>query len=200
MKITTLCSWVMGAILLMGLSACSASAGDKITPQPTATATPAPTSVPVIFLPTAPPLPAPPVSTPNVTPTATPNTVKIFMIALEDNGKSGVKIGCNDSVVPVDIQIKETDKPVAAALTQLFAIKTKDSNGFYNSLYQSNIRVQTSDVVRGKVVVNLIGTYKLGGTCDTPRFIAQIRNTVEQFDWSKDATITLNGVALERIK
>ncbi|MCZ7671824.1 MAG: hypothetical protein M5U34_34180 [Chloroflexi bacterium] len=46
-------------------------------------------------------------------------SAEIFLIALEDNGQSGQMIGCNDSVVPVEIAIEPTHAPLTAALEQL---------------------------------------------------------------------------------
>src|SRR5574342_779666 len=65
--------------------------------------------------------------------------VKIFLIAIDDNGKSGKKIGCGDSVVAVERNLAATQAPLAAALTELFSIydRTYGQSGLYNSLYQS---------------------------------------------------------------
>ena len=48
-------------------------------------------------------------------------SVKLYLVALGDNGKRGKKIGCDDSIVPVTRSIQNTGAPLSAAITQLLA-------------------------------------------------------------------------------
>jgi hypothetical protein len=132
-------------------------------------------------------------------PTAGPRQVKIFMVALEDNGQSGEKIGCNDSLIPVSREVPVSPSPLTDTLTLLFSLKSRDygQSGLYNALYQSNLKVEGISAHDGVFRVNLIGTVQLGGVCDNPRFVNQIRATVMQFATVKQANIFINGKSLE---
>jgi hypothetical protein len=59
--------------------------------------------------------------------TATEQTVKIFLIALEDNGKSGPLVGCGDSAVPVVVTVPKTQGVLRAALEKLLSAKQRGS-------------------------------------------------------------------------
>src|SRR5689334_18184129 len=51
---------------------------------------------------------------PTANPTATPGTlrVKLYLVALNDNGKTGQKVGCGDSLIAVDRDIPRTGAPL----------------------------------------------------------------------------------------
>jgi hypothetical protein len=135
-------------------------------------------------------------------PTGTITQVKIYLIAVDDHGKTGTKIGCGDSVVGVDKQISATNAPLRSALTELLAVKTKDygQSGLYNALYQSNLSIDSLTInPDGEAVVNLSGTYQLGGVCDNPRFQSQLTSTVKQFPSVKSVKIFINKIPLETI-
>lgn len=128
-----------------------------------------------------------------------PKTASIYLVALNDNGKTGTQIGCGDSLVPVEIKFnnKEKETPINAALEKLLAIKEqKDSKtGLYNGLFQSNLKIEkiTSDR-QNKTGIYLTGTVALAGTCDTPRFEEQLKATVMQFtQWVSSVEIFING-------
>ncbi len=161
--------------------------------------------------PTMEPSPTPPVSaspapaaTPEPPPTASPATVdrvKIYLVALEDNGLSGKQIGCGDSVVAVERQVPPTREPLRAALEQLFSLHEQyyGQSGLYNALYQANLKVESVAIEGSKATVQLAGQYTLGGVCDSPRFDAQIRETVLQFPEVQEAAIFVNGAPLEQV-
>lgn len=127
-------------------------------------------------------------------------SVKIFLVAINDNGKSGKKIGCNDSIVAVDRVIPETQGVLAAALNELFSIrdKTLGSSGLYNSLYQSSLKLDGAAVITGKATIALSGKLMLGGVCDDPRAKNQIEETALQFATVKSVAVTINGVAIDK--
>jgi hypothetical protein len=149
-----------------------------------------------------------PNSTPTVSSTAPPgevsdeketSQVSIFLVAIDDNGKSGEKIGCGDSLIPVRRDITPTTAPLQAALEELMSLKsqTYGESGLYNALYQSNLTVERAAIMNGKAEVSLRGTYVLGGTCDTPRFSEQIKETVRQFPRVQAVDILLNGKPID---
>lgn len=133
--------------------------------------------------------------------TATPTTrrVLIHMIALDDNGKSGKLIGCNDSLIPVTRDIPRTASPLTDTLNLLFSLKDQyyGQSGLYNALYHANLRVEGISAHDGVFRVNLLGELNLGGVCDSPRVEAQIKETILQFSTVKQVNVFLNGKPLE---
>ena len=128
--------------------------------------------------------------------------VSFYLVALEDNGKSGIPIGCGDSLVAITRQVEPTTDPVTAALEQLFLQKTQflSESGLYTSLYQSDLKVQS--IVYGPggdVWVELTGTYLLGGVCDNPRFQGQIEQTIRATSHVSAVNVTINGKPLHEI-
>lgn len=155
----------------------------NLTRTPTAAATARPTS-------TRAPVPSPGMM-----------TVKLFFVALNDNGESGRMIGCEDSVVAVDRAIPETSAPLTAALKELLSIRTQyyGQSGLYNALYQSNLKVGGVSITSGTAIINLTGTYALGGVCDGPRFVAQIQETALQFSTVREVVVFINGKPIDSI-
>lgn len=126
------------------------------------------------------------------------NKVLIFMVAVGDDGRSGKRIGCNDSIIPITLTIEPTPAPLRAALTQLFAVKSQNygESGLYNALYQSDLRIDSLSIVNARATVHLSGTLRLNGVCDAPRVQAQIEETVRQFATVGSAEIFVNGKRL----
>ena len=200
-----------GFLVLIGvgltLMACSLSVSPTVTPsltipatltplsptEPAATSTLPPTST--SLPPTAPSLSdTPPLP-------ANPVVARIFLIAIGDNGKSGVKIGCGDSVVGVDVQLNPTVAVLRAALTKLFSIKDQfyGMSGLDNALYQSNLKVDDLNIVNQTAMIALSGSLSMGGECDIPRVKAQLEQTALQFSTIKAIQITLNGKPLDDV-
>ena len=119
----------------------------------------------------------------------------IYLIALEDNGQSGPKIGCNDSVIPVVTEFPPTTAPLTAALERMLAMKDQffGESGLYNALYQSDLRLERAAVENGRATIRLTGQLRLGGVCDNPRVEAQIAQTALQFSSVREVAILLNG-------
>ncbi len=185
-----------------------------------ASPTPVPSPVPHITLPPAPTMQAtdtpPPTATatlvlspvptvkavPSRTPTLAPGTmrVKLFFVALNDNGASGKKIGCNDSLVAVDRAIPATNAPLTAALRVLFSLtdKTYGQSGLYNALYQSKLKIDSISIVNGKATIALSGSLVLNGICDNPRVQAQLEQIALQFSTVRTVAVSLNGIPLNQ--
>ncbi|MDP4008267.1 MAG: GerMN domain-containing protein [Candidatus Peregrinibacteria bacterium] len=125
-------------------------------------------------------------------------TVDIFLIALEDNGQNGEKIGCNDSVLAVSRTIPPTTNLIEDTLSELLSVKGQyyGKSGLYNALYQSDLEVSKINVNNRTASVYLTGEYLLGGMCDTPRFDAQLRQTILQFPEIQQAFIFINGTEI----
>ena len=174
---------------------------------------PANTATAVITLPTEKVDPTATITVPSLTPglstatrvpptsTAVQQTVKIFLIALEDNGQSGILVGCGDSAVPVTVIIPRTQGVLKAALEKLLSIKEQyyGESGLYNALYQSDLQLKSVTIDQGKAVIHLTGTVMLGGVCDAPRLEAQIRQTALQFSTVSDVEVFINDIPLEDV-
>lgn len=121
-------------------------------------------------------------------------TIKIFMIAEGDNGASGKMIGCGDSAVAVNREVPKTDAVLKAAIEQLLSIKDKSygGSGLVNSLYQSNLQLQSVSISNGKATIKLTGTIMSQGSCDDPRLKAQLEETALQFSTVKEVEILVN--------
>lgn len=135
------------------------------------------------------------------TATAADQTVKIFLILLEDNGQSGTLVGCGDSATPVTLTIPRTQGVLRAALEKLISTKQQfyGESGFYNALYQSDLQLKSVTIDQGKAIIHLTGTVVLGGVCDAPRVEAQIKQTALQFSTVNDVTVFVNDTPLEEV-
>ena len=122
-------------------------------------------------------------------------TVKLYFIAQNDDGKSGPRVGCGDSLIEVTREIEPVDDPITATLSLAVSLRGTryGESGLYNALGMSSLRV--GQVLRdgSDIWVDLVGTLALGGTCDAPRIEAQLRQTVMQFPGVSNVTFALNG-------
>lgn len=129
---------------------------------------------------------------------ASGQTLQIYLVAIGDNGASGQKFGCDDSLVAVDVVVAPTVAVLRTALNELLALKSDyyGQSGLYNALYQSNLKIDQLGLQNGLASVYLTGDLMLGGTCDSPRVEQQIRATALQFSTVTDVEIFLNGKPL----
>jgi hypothetical protein len=127
--------------------------------------------------------------------------VKLYFIALGDQGRSGPQIGCGDSAVPVEISIEPTTAPLTAAIQRLLAIDSQyyGQSGLYNALYRSDLRFESAVVEQGQATIRLSGDLQLGGVCDDPRVEAQLKETAKQFSTVDEVVVYLNGQRLEDV-
>jgi hypothetical protein len=128
-----------------------------------------------------------------------PQTIQIYLIAIADNGISGKKIGCDDSVVPVIVEIPQTKAVLQTAMDQLLQLKSiyYGESGLYNALYQSDLQVEKITLKNGNAEIYLTGSMMIGGECDNPRVEAQLNETALQFSTVKTVTIYINGILLK---
>ena len=137
------------------------------------------------------------------TPTKTPKTtmVKIFLIAVNDNGVSGKLVGCGDSAVAANVEMPYTTGVLRAALTKLLSIKDQNygQSGLYNVLYQSSLKISSLALKNGVATIKLTGKLILGGECDNPRVQAELEQTALQFSTVKTVSIYVNNVALKKV-
>jgi hypothetical protein len=123
---------------------------------------------------------------------------KIYLVALEDNGKSGPLVGCGDSLVAVDTQSKD-------ARTALQSLLEKHNqwygqSGLYNALYQSELKIDRFEPKNGDIEVDLSGSLLIGGVCDNPRVDNQLKATIRQSSTDDSPVIIrINGKPLEEL-
>ncbi len=164
----------------------------SITIPTQAIATPVPTNAQLL------PTQAAAVETAVLTGTPGPQMVQIYLIAIDDNGQSGIPVGCGDSAVPAVVQIEPTQDVLKAALEALLSIKEQyyGQSGLYDALYQSDLLVESLKITDGVAEVHLAGSMVLGGECDDPRVQAQIEQTILQFSTVTKADVYINGNTL----
>jgi len=133
--------------------------------------------------------------------TISDQTVTIFLVAIEDKGISGIKIGCDDSLIPVDVTVSSDLTTPWSALSALLNLDETyfGESGLYNALHQSNLEIQSYETFEGKTKVYLEGELMLGGVCDTPRVEEQILATIQQDDQIEELEVYVNGVLLQEV-
>lgn len=199
------------ALLLSGCSLLAISNTPSAEPGPPAAQMASSTTQPTAtsLLVTVPTRTAPP-DTPSALPTEaqpasaatpTPQMVLIFLIGVDDNGASGMKVGCGDSAIGVQAPIAPTEGVLKAALAKLLSIKDRNygESGLYNALYQSDLQVKSVNLKEGKATIYLTGSLLLGGECDNPRVQAQLEQTALQFSTVKTVDIYINDKALQEM-
>lgn len=123
-------------------------------------------------------------------------TVQIYLVALEDAGQNGILIGCDDSLVTEPVTIEASDDiavTLQRTLNALFAVGDDHDPDLYNALSNSQLSVDQVEVENGVATVNVSGDTAIGGVCDEPRFIQQIRYTALQFDQVVAVNVFVNG-------
>jgi hypothetical protein len=161
------------------------------TPVPTETSTPTETSEPTETpLPTGTATATPPPPTPDIE-----NAIVIYYIIKGTGGP----VSCGDSLYAVNTGLPRTGdiaNDVATALKRLFAYRYEYNGALYQSIYQSNISVNSVSFKpsTGVISVRLGGTYvRTGDDCDNSRARAQIWQTIRQFSEVKTVDILLNS-------
>jgi LysM repeat protein len=139
--------------------------------------------------------------TPTPQPPADFTRSQIFLIALDDGGQSGRLIGCNDSLVPVTIEIAPTRAILRASLEKLLSLHDPyyGQSGLYNALYQSTLTLEDVRIDNRVATIKLSGQIVQGGVCDTPRIQAQLEQVALQFSTVSRVEITVNGRPLSEV-
>lgn len=133
--------------------------------------------------------------------TISDQTVTIFLVAIEDKGISGKKIGCDDSLIPVEVTIRSDLTSPWSALSALLNLDETyyGESGLYNALHQSDLEIQSYETLEGKAKVYLEGELMLGDVCDTPRVEEQILATILQDGQIKEVEVYINGMILQDV-
>lgn len=124
--------------------------------------------------------------------------ITIYLLALNDGGARGPEIGCNDSIVPVDIEIEPTTAPLQAALERLLEADGSEYD-LSNVFTSSNLVVDAVEILNREAIIELAGELHIGGVCDHPRIEEQLARTALQFDTVDSVSVYVNGEALDDI-
>ncbi|HEX8293160.1 MAG TPA: GerMN domain-containing protein [Pyrinomonadaceae bacterium] len=131
-------------------------------------------------------------------PTPTGREVKVFLVALDDRGRRGRRIGCDDSLVPVTRNVIAAGAPLKAAVEELLALPREYEGGLRNFWAGENLRVQSAVIAGGVATIRILGTLPVAGVCDQPRIEEQINATARQFRGVRSVRVFLNGQRLAR--
>jgi enamine deaminase RidA (YjgF/YER057c/UK114 family) len=101
----------------------------------------------------------------------------------------------------VTANIPPTVAPLTAAFERLLDVDEEyyGQSGLYNALHRSDLTIDSAVVENGQAVVYLSGELRIGGTCESPRLEAQIRQTADQFSTVGESVVYINGERLEDI-
>jgi hypothetical protein len=119
----------------------------------------------------------------------------VYFVALDDGGSTGVRFGCNDSLVAVFHSTAEAEEPLRAAFGVLLG-GGDSPDGLYNSLHNSALDYVSAYFDGTTVVVNLTGIIRPGGVCDLPRLEAQLTHTAVSAVGAARAEIYVDGQRL----
>lgn len=134
--------------------------------------------------------------------------IQVYFTKLENEGLSGLEIGCGNSVVPeyVYVEAKLAGDYIDDIETALnFLLSQKDTyykgTDLYNALAQSDLVVTKViyDELNNDIDINLDGELSIGGVCESPRIVAQLEQTVRQFGDFNDIVITINYEGLTEL-
>jgi hypothetical protein len=128
-------------------------------------------------------------------PAAPPAEFKVFLVALGDNGKSGKRVGCEDSLVPVSRPLEAGAAPLATAIRALLATppETEGTPTLENFWKGSDLALESVGIRKGTATINITGQISVAGVCDEPRIIGQIEATARQFPSVKRVRVLVNG-------
>lgn len=125
-------------------------------------------------------------------------SIKVYLVALGDDGRTGKKIGCGDSLIAVTHTIKKTPAPLTAAIRELLATPP-ESDGtpkLQNFWKGRNLRVKSVAVRNGTATIQLLGEVFVAGVCDIPRIQSQIEETARQFPTVKRVKVFIGKQTL----
>lgn len=122
--------------------------------------------------------------------------VKVYLVALDDKGRRGRRIGCDDSLVHVTRTVAATGTPLKAAVEELLAIPREYEGNLGNYWAGENLRVQSAVISGGVATIRIRGTLPVAGVCDEPRIEEQIKETARQFRGVRSVRVFLNGQRL----
>lgn len=140
-----------------------------------------------------------PTSSPGAASTSAPlvDEVDVYLVAVGDNGKKGLKIGCDDSLVRVERKIKPTVAPLKAAIEELLSIPHEYNKELGNYWWGKNLKLKSVSITDGVATIYITGEGPfVAGVCDEPRITEQIKNTAMQFSSVNSVKVFVNDKPL----
>ena len=125
--------------------------------------------------------------------------VKVYLVALDDKGRRGRKIGCDDSLVPVTRTVRAGGNPLRAAVEELLSVPREFEGGLGNYWWGENLKVSSVSVSRGTATIRLTGNVYVAGICDVPRIEEQIKETARQFPGVRRVRVFVGGRPLSSV-
>jgi hypothetical protein len=124
--------------------------------------------------------------------------VRVFLIAPQDGGVLGQRVGCGDSAVPVEVKLPRAEPALYGALHALLGKRSRNdqASGYYNALYASPLELQRIERVGGEARIHLTGYLEVGDSCDGQRALAQLTETALQFQDVQRVQLWLDGKPL----
>lgn len=131
-------------------------------------------------------------------PAAVVERARIFLILPHDAGRTGARVACDDSAVAVEASLPQTGPALPGALRALLALHDRfdRGSGLLNQLYASHLDLAGIERQGAQAVVRLTGYVESGDPCDNQRILAELRQTVLQFDGLSEARFELDGQPL----
>src|SRR5258705_5392827 len=125
-------------------------------------------------------------------------SINIYLVAVGDNGKTGRKIGCEDSLIAVTRTIKKTAAPLTVAIRELLQTPQhpEGSPNLENFWKGRNLKVRSVSIVNHTATIRLSGELSLAGVCDEPRIESQIDATARQFPTVKRVKVFIGNEKL----
>lgn len=125
--------------------------------------------------------------------------VKVYLVAVGDNGKAGRKIGCDDSLVAVTRTIRRTPAPLKAALHELLSTpsETGENPKLQNFWKGKNLKVRSVSIRKSTATIHISGEVFVAGVCDQPRIESQIEETARQFPTVKRVKVFIGKRTLQ---
>lgn len=140
---------------------------------------------------------ASPASSPAAESAETTDEIDIYLVAVGDKGKKGIKIGCDDSLVRLTRKIKPTVAPLRAALEELLATPHEYSKELGNYWRGKDLKLKSVSITEGVATINISGEGPyVAGVCDKPRITEQIEKTAMQFSSVNTVKVFVNDKPL----
>ncbi|MBN9129108.1 MAG: GerMN domain-containing protein [Paenarthrobacter ureafaciens] len=125
----------------------------------------------------------------------------VYYVAVGDNGVSGPRIGCGDSLVATTTAPVTYTDQVGPSINALLANKSRDVglSGLINVLYQSNLSYLGGELNGSTITIWLSGQFMLGGVCDVPRAKAQLEYTAMAASGATSARVFVNNRPIDEV-
>jgi hypothetical protein len=125
-------------------------------------------------------------------------TIKVYLVAVGDDGKAGKKIGCGDSLIAVPRSITKTKAPLTAALRELLSTppQVEGPPKLENFWKGRNLKLQSVSIRNQTASIRISGEVFVAGVCDQPRIESQIEETARQFPTVKKVKVFIGKQTL----